>query len=87
MVWFRNSHIIKNQKVFFVIEFSKYFSGLQRDAGTHSNEEWKNNKVSFPVDTIIKNWGLEREKKEDEKKQGSVPGVDAVPGGNSIEDL
>jgi hypothetical protein len=31
--------------------------------------EWKNNKVSFPVDTIIKNWGLEVKKKEDGKKQ------------------
>lgn len=49
--------------------------------------EWKNNKVSFPVDTIIKNWGLEVKKKEDGKKQANAPGVDAVPEGTTIEGL
>lgn len=45
--------------------------------------EWKNNKASFPVGTIIKNWGLGGEKKEGEKKQASVSGVDAISGGTT----
>lgn len=49
--------------------------------------EWKNNKVSFPVDTIIKNWGLEVKKKEDEKKETNVSGGDAAPEKTTIENL
>ncbi len=40
----------KNQKVFFSIEFSKHFSGLEYDSGTHSNEDWKNKRTILTFD-------------------------------------
>lgn len=40
----------KNQKVFFSIEFSKHFSGLQTDAGTNSNDDWKNKNTILTFD-------------------------------------